>query len=413
MHRRPIPASLLVLLLLAAAPDAAGKVRLGVTAELGPELDTNSTRVQSLGSASANPAAVSSGLLRLTARADLRLALAGRHLLHLGYGGGGKWFWDDAARGADELVQHADLGWAVNLGGVQLRLAGAYYDAYQRSSTRDLRLGSGTLTLGTVHRPSRLQLLFSAGYRGLQYKPDLPRADADCLERPRAECARYSQQGPFAGLWLGWARQSGDPGYQVDWRLSLAYTATLRAYDALLRGPLEQCIDSETLGWQCTWYKAGHRSDLHHRVVARVDYLGNADASLWYQAEINHSNSYGETFVRHSIGIKFTAELIWQVTFTAKGILLLSRFSDPYSLSQSGSQTTSQTFIDIENENRSSMVLQLARDISEHFAVNLRYALYINETTALPPIRGLDLQWEPPTFRRQTLFAGVRLNYDL
>ena len=86
-----------------------------LSAELGPELDTNATRLQQLSGAAEEP--VTAGLMRLVAKGGIGLRLGQRHFLSLEYGGGGKLFWTEDAQSANELIQHLDLGWAVRLPG--------------------------------------------------------------------------------------------------------------------------------------------------------------------------------------------------------------------------------------------------------------------------------------------------------
>ena len=347
---------------------------LGLGAEVGPELDTNATRVMSL------QGPVSSGLMRMTGHASLRLRTA-HHTFSVGGGGGGKVFWRDMARAADEAVYHGDVAWGIRGAGSAAWLGATIYDAYQRESTRDFRT-EGLTVQYAVDGPASTRLGAVASYRGLQYKPD----------------ERYNFHGPAGGVTLDWRLTSGRGDAVVDWTVRLQYSAGARFFAGQAIAIPSRCYRLDAL---CAEDVA--RQDLNHQVRAEVQYLGNADAALSYSAEINRSNSYGETYHRHAIGLKFTASLLAGIYLTAKGVLQLSRFRDPYLVSE----VSNVSFVSIDDENRSSLVLQLARDLAEHWTLNLRYSLFVNESGAAAATDPLAVG----DFFRQTVFFGVRFEY--
>lgn len=389
-------------------------IELHLEAEAGPELDTNANRVQPLivpcpagqscvagqcrkdsctGAACATglpctsadaESAVLAGLLRLTALGRIAYRVGDRHLLSAAYGGGGKVFLGDEARSADELVQQAAAAWAVRVARTLISLEGTYYDAFQRESQRDFRTGGGqvraTFGLGA------LSLTGSAGYRGLEYKP----------------FPDYSFHGPSLGVELSRAFSLGSGADVVDWNLLGSYTVAARQYRGLAQGTPEPCPGRpEDL---CNRWAGTRHQDLNHLLRAEVNYLGNLDATLFYSLEANQSNSHGETFVRHAVGLAFTARLVWSIFATAKGVLQFSRFADPFVVSR----ISTETFISIEDENRSRLAFQLARDVAPGLAVNLRYSLFVNES--LSTAEG-EREASMPAFLRHTLFAGLRLEY--
>jgi hypothetical protein len=358
---------------------AAAAPSLGVIAELGPELDTNSTRVTS------PQEYVASGLMRMTGSGALRLRTP-HHLLVLDAGGGGKVFWRNAARAADELVYHGDLAWGIRAAKSTVWLGSTLYDAYQRESTRDFR-SEGLTVQYSIDGPASTHVGLLAAYRGLQYKPD----------------SRYSFHGPGGGVSFDWRLASGRGDAVVDWTLRLQYMAASRFFSGQAIAVPGRCTGLTVL---CTEEAA--RQDLNHQVRAEVQYLGNADASLFYSAEINRSNSYGETYHRHALGLKFTTSLFAGVFLTAKGVLQLSRFRDPYLISE----VSNISFASIDDENRSSLVLQLARDVAEHWTINLRYSLFVNESSSQTQASQQDPLAIPiGSFLRQTVFFGVRFEY--
>jgi hypothetical protein len=366
--------------LLATAPVAHGRPAFSVTAEVGPELDTNATRVP----LHQDQSPVLSGLVRLVGGGNLKLQ-TGRHLFAFDAGAGTKLFWSEAARVANEVVYHGGLSWAARFGGGTLLADGTIYDVLQRQSLRDFRSEGGTLHYVVDGPLRRMRPSLFLGYRGLQYKPD----------------DRYSFHGPLGGAALQWSLSSGRGDGAVDWILRLQYTAAGRFFSGAVTALPARCTGLDVL---CT--EDQQRQDLNHQFRVEVSYLANADATLWYSAEVNRSNSYGETFQRHVVGLKFTTALAWGLFLTAKGVLQLSRFRDPYIVSE----VSNLSFVSIDDENRSSLLVQLARDVAEHWTINLRYGLYVSEATAQASSQVTTVSGD---FLRHTLFLGVRFEYGL
>jgi len=405
----------LTALLLCLLPKT-GSAGVMLEAELGPELDTNANRVQSIhvpcpagqtcvagvcqpvGCSGASceggdscieggEEAVVAGLMRLTASGRFQLRL-GRHALSAVLAAGGKLFLSNDARTADEIVQRLNLGWAALLpSSAVLSVEGSFYDAYQRESVRDFRTGGAVARLSLGRPAGGLGVMASGGYRALQYKP----------------LADYSFQGPTAAIDLSSTLTRGAVGEQVDWNLTLGYSVGYRRFSGAAEGIPQPCPGRpEDI---CNQPSDADREDLNHLFHLEINYLGNADATLSYGLELNQSNSHGETFQRHVLGIKFTAPLFQGIFFTAKGVLQFSQFRDPYLISR----VPNQTFVTIEDENRSRLLLQLARDLTPRISLNLRYGFYVNESVT--PGTG-DAQVRIPPFMRQTLFVGLRVQWD-
>ena len=407
---RPLLAVVLAHLVCLHAPAQAAP-SLGLTAELGPELDTNATRLRTVSGAGEQP--VLAGLMRLVARGSLAARLGQSHFLRLVYGGGGKLFWEgDVGQSEDELVHHASLDWAVRLPTGTLWAGGDYYDAFQKTSTRDFRTGQGKVRYELPHPATGVRGQVLLSYRGLQYKPDRPMADDICLEEYSATCARYSFHGPLGELGLGWRFTRGSGADVVEWGISVSYGASLRMYDSLLRGLQEKCPAGSgaptSAAATCAYFKDGQRQDLNHMVRAQLDYQGNADFSLWYWAEINRSNSYGSTYTRHVLGLKFTTELFWQIYLTGKGVIQIRQDQDPLFFGLSDADRN-QTFLNIEEENRSSVTVQLARDLGLwDLSFLLRYTVQVGEAVSAASGGGAALE---PSYLRQTFFGGIRYQY--
>lgn len=386
---------LLALLPLLGEGRARAEARFGLTFELGPELDTNPARVtgDDLDQSYDGSRQTAAPLLRLVGRGRLALSL-GRHRLLLGYGGGGKLYLSDVGRLADEVVQHAHLNWSVRVApSVALGVAGRYYDAFLRAPEdcntpevpcpprRDFRSFDTGLELGVAAAP-RVKAVARVGYYGLEFKP----AEA------------FSFDSAYGGLELRRDATSGRGDATTDWSFAASYFAAARRFGGLAQiaapcgdeGSDDCAVDSEEQRW-----------DLVHRMRIEGGYLGAAEARLWYGLEINRSNSFGEGYLRHSVGLRFTTVLLWEVYLTVTGVLQFSRFADPLY-----ARLATQAFADIEAENRSRLVFHLGRDLGAGWALSLRYSLYVNESATTSEGRPL------PGFLRQTSFFGVRYEYD-
>ena len=371
--------ALLVLIVLALSAAAQARTRLGATLELGPELDSNATRVETESGSSAR---VMSALTRFVASGRLQLRAWDRHAFALSYGGAGKLFHDGDAREADELLHHADLSWAWASPVGVLTLAGSYYEAFQRQSLWDFRAGQGVARLVT-QLGSHLRPWVELGYRGLAWKP----------------IEDYRFDGFVGGLGLRALLSSGAGPDAVEWELTLAYQAALRHFALEAAGvPVRTCGSDE-----CLDGKGIDRQDLNHLLRLEVVYLGHAEARFWYSAELNQSNSYGETYARHVVGLKYTTPLVWSLFMTIKAVLQVNQLSDPFVKSAVANQNPQST----DDENRSRLELQLARDVTAWLSIYVRYGLYVSESISF---EDLPQEQALPGFQRHTLFGGVRIN---
>ena len=78
------------------------------------------------------------------------------------------------------------------------------------------------------------------------------------------------------------------------------------------------------------------------------------------------------------------------------------------------------SFVSIDEENRSSLITQLAKELSERWSLILRWSLYVNAsplsqsdsaTTPSPSNLTAAQAITPTGFLRQTLFLGARFEY--
>ena len=110
-----------------------------------------------------------------------------------------------------------------------------------------------------------------------------------------------------------------------------------------------------------------------------------------------------KSYVRHVLGLRFTAELVWKIFLTAQGVLQLSRFPD-----ELFGQVSTQSFVNIDQENRSRLILHFGREIDDHWSVGARYSVYVNESAATSGGETI------PSFFRQTIFfwRAIRIRWS-
>ena len=338
--------------------------------ELGPEYDSNATRVSEL----ADPRG--SSLMRMELDGTLGLQLSSDDLLRLNYGAGGKVFFSEPT--ANEFVQRANLNlqhhWREDASRMSASVAAYYYDAFQDLSTRDFRQGGGTLRWMYRSLPGAWQTLAQVDYRYLQFKPD----------------PRFNFHGPRVTIRFDKTLSRAVPSGGAQWRVGGSYGIALRTYegDAL---PNPEFFNAATAS----------RLDIDQLPSVHVDYAGDVLFSVWYGLNINSSNSYGESFTRHLVGMNFTAPVFWEIYLSARGVIQLSHFWDNLF-----GQLPDLTFADMDNENRSSLIVYLARDLTSFMTLSCRYRLHLAETASTADGQRI------PGFLRQTFYFGIKFRYE-
>jgi hypothetical protein len=360
-------------------------LKLSLQLELGPEYDSNANRAEVIRNAPTGDTPTGSFLLRTTIRGGLTWR-AGPNLLRVGALVGGKVFFSPAVQDQNVIVGQINVEDRVQLHrAVDLGVSGSYYDAKQlpvitdcmvRSCDRhrDFRSGSAVLRLGFRDGPGALALW--GGYRGFEWKPD-PAFDFQA-----------GQAGASSLLKLHVGPPDGE--HEID--LAATYHFERRQYP----GPQEVngCMPGEPLRDTCITFGTDRRGDWFHDAMVELTYVTKVLASVGYGVQLNQSNSFGQSLLRHIITVKLAFRLPWEIYVTLKGQLLLNRYLDPILLDR---QVNSQTFISIEDENRNAVVIDLERPFSRiGLALNARYSLYTNE-----------LSDSPVSFLRQVVYLGL------
>lgn len=220
----------------------------------------------------------------------------------------------------------------------------------------------------------RRQLTFAFGARSFVYK----------------ENREFDWVGPVASgrldltLW-----QPADGTRSVDLAAFVAFEA--RDYDATALS--DACPPDAEPDDACTAGTSLPRRDRVQRIGTELTWSGRTVATAGYQLVVIDSNSYGQSLVRHRATLSATRALPLGLYGTALGILQLDQYPDGLVLK---TDLQRREFTSLDDENRSSLQLRIARPVSRSWSFETRAAIWRN--------LGGD---EETAFRRASLYAGA------
>jgi hypothetical protein len=145
--------------------------------------------------------------------------------------------------------------------------------------------------------------------------------------------------------------------------------------------------------FQCSVSTSLVRRDRYQRASVELDWVGEIVATVGYQLTVIDSNSYGQSLVRHRIMTSGTVELGDKLFGTATATLQLDQYPDGVLVE---SDLQHQELTSLEDENRSSLQVRIARELSATWSLEARGALWRdlgNTGTA--------------SFRRELIYLGV------
>lgn len=335
------------------APDPSPNEHYSLRAELGPELDTNVHRTQTINVPDVpNVPIVSSPLARAVIAAALSDLVADGHQITMSATLAAKAFAKPEARSENVAVAESSLYWRMRLSPrSSLALAGAYYEAFQSpqpppiywSQRRDFR--SILPTLRYAHALGEHgEVGFGAGYRWFVYKPD-----------------RASDfQAPSGFLDVRWAKETEDGA--ADWEVTARAGVERRAFqgNALVAG---------TNGGPVL---IGNQQRIDEFLVGAVDVsrTGSVLVGGGYAMHVNASNSFGASAFRHYVSARFATELPLGLYLAARTELLVS--------AQYADAAAGRAYLTIEDENRSNVRAELSRNMTTTLQLTTRYTYYFN-----------------------------------
>ncbi len=390
---RRVPPGWLVVLGAAAVcrPHAAGadSSTTTVQAEAGAEIDTNVQRVET--SPDLETREISSSVGRLGAKFDHRGKLAGGR-----YGIRATSFArvvaNPDAQSESVALLLGDARWLHPIGhrpvSVGIAVLGA--DALALDSdpglpTCDRRRLDRTFTnagadgLLALSKGDGRSLTLAFGGRRFTYKP----------------CEKFDWYGPSANLRLDltlWEAAGGTRSLE----LAAFGAVEARTYNDVALA--NACADNQMPERpdDCSAATSLTRHDRYQRVGAELTWVGRVVAAVGYQLAVTDTNSYGQSLVRHRVNLAATTALPWSLYATALVTLQYDVYLDGLIVAK---DLQNQTFGTLDDENRSSVQLRIARQLTKAWALESRLAYWRN-------LGGGD----NASFRRSLLYIGAVFN---
>ena len=331
-----------------------------VTAEAGTEVDTNVQRVETGPGLDTSP--VVSPVFRVGARAGAKsAALGGAYALHLA----------DLTRVAgdrnvsveDVTLLSGDARWLHPLGdrpvsagiGINAIDAFALDDQYGARTFRNL----GADLLVTAHSGDDHRLSLAFGEREFVYKP------------PTEPAHLFDWTGPVASARLDLMLWQ-PAGNTRSLELATTFGFESRTYGA--RAFVNACPPGGTPDPTCTASTDLPRRDRAARAGVELTWVGRQVASIGYQLTVIDSNSFGQSFARHRVLASGTAS-VGKIYVSLLAILQIDQYLDGLLVQR---DLTHAEFTNIEDENRSSAQLHVARKITSEWTVEGRIAYWRN-----------------------------------
>jgi hypothetical protein len=125
-----------------------------------------------------------------------------------------------------------------------------------------------------------------------------------------------------------------------------------------------------------------------------LTWVGRQVAAIGYQLVLIDSNSFGQSLARHRVTASGTMALGAKLYATLLATLQLDQYLDGLVVRR---DLQSQEFANVEDENRSSVQLRLARSISTQWAVEGRAAIWRN-------VAGGAMELD---FQRELVYLGL------
>jgi hypothetical protein len=347
-----------------------------VAAEGGAEMDSNVQRVETGPGLPTSP--VASGVLRFGARVDYRGKLAG---------GGTALSLSDLTRvasDADVSVENvtviaANARWLHSVAErpVLIGAAATAIDALPLSDDIGARTfrNVGADALLVLRGSEERSLLLGFGVRDFIYKPD----------------DEFNWRGPVANARLElvlW--QPASKTKSLELVTTLGFEA--RTFDSIAL--VNDCAPDAPTDPRCTATTDLPRRDRYQRMGVELTWVGRQVAAIGYQLVLIDSNSFGQSLARHRINASGTMALGAKFYGTLLAILQLDQYLDGLVVRR---DLQSQEFTNVEDENRSSVQLRVARGVTAHWSVEARAAIWRN-------VAGGAMELD---FQRELVYLGL------
>jgi len=309
--------------------------------------------------------AVRSQVARLAYRGDLRWGASGQQRLSLSYQGGFKRHFGFVGRDIDLANQFVNEGTVGYLRRVSERVAlGGQAGIKNRKWTDDFFLinedgftrfqGSANAVIDLLPLAQDHEARFELGARASS-------VDFENLD------AVFGSEG--IGGFTSLAKEFG-PDLQATWSYSLdRYRYEGRA----VIEPTDPIPGNVFLS-----PTRDRQEDLLHQVGLQLTWLGDVSIQGDYLFRYNDSNSFGFSYLSHSIGLQVLRRLPWEMLLQLYGRVELKTFSEPVpNLEGAGTINTGDAAAD------NVFLVRLVKDVSTDYSIEARYGRYRNESISL------------------------------
>jgi hypothetical protein len=137
-------------------------------------------------------------------------------------------------------------------------------------------------------------------------------------------------------------------------------------------------------------------------VIGHLDLtrVGKLLLGAGYALQRNDSNSYGDALTRHVFTARLATPLPLACYLAARAELILALYRDTVTL---GMAEATGKLLSIDDENRSSLRIDVSRALTDRLLVLARYTLYANEIGVSAPVA---------SYWRQTVLLTIAFTYD-
>ena len=368
---------------------AGDALRYDVRTELGGEYDDNAHRTEIVDGADNQPPIVGSPVARGAITGRLNDVVADGQQVAVTATLAGKLFTVPAARSEDVGIAESSARWRLALGArTGITALMQYYEAFQRAvpgvaaaaERRDFRSLTPALQLDLRGSDSTV-LTAGAGYRWFVFKSD----------------RGFDFQAPTGFLDLRWVHEPPGDEEGADWEAIAGVSLEQREFAGrALAAPSTQATAPATA--RADSFFVGHFD------LARIGGFAPGDRSLLagagYALQLNRSNSYGETLTRHVAILRVAATLPLACYLAARAELIFALYRDTVTL---GMAETTGKLLSIDDENRSSLRVDLSRALAQRWLLLARYTVYANE---------IGVSSAVARYRRQTALLSIAFTFE-
>ena len=344
-----------------------------LTMEGGAEADTNVARVET-------GAGLSDRVAAPVGRAGARIGhrdqlLGGAYMLALS--GLGRWVASGKVDNESVMLYAGDARWLHPISsrpvavGVALTAADSFGLTGGTAARSFRNLGVDALVvLGSDER----HLTLSAGGRDFVYKQD----------------HQFDWRGPVGNVRLDLTLWQA-AGKSRSLELTTMLDAEVRSYNSIAFRNI--CPPDQMSGVSCRLPASATRSDRFQRASMDLTWTGDVVATAGYQLTVVDSNSYTQSLIRHRVIASVTTELADKLFGSATVTLQLDQYPDGLVVEKDDQHIEVLT---LEDENRSSLQVRLARALSTTWSLEARAAVWRDfDTTGTA------------SFRREVVYAGI------